>query len=130
MLELRPLLMVFGTLHVEGPGPRTDKDLRAGKVLAAGYFRDIRGLTILMTPWGRLVDPANLRKVKDLIAQTTIDVANFNVSHSRCRVDNTTVWDHLKGNLREAVLGWVDRKLRDADVEVKDALTLLESAAA
>src|SRR5580704_8806766 len=125
MIELRPLLMVMGTLHVESSGPRTDKDRKAGNVLAAGYFRRIRELTILHTPWGRLMDPVNLRKVKDLIAQTTIDVASFNVSHSKCHADNTTVWGHLKGNWREAVIGWVDRKGRDGDVEVRDALALL-----
>ena len=121
MIELRPLLIVIGTLHVEG-GKRGDKDRGAGDVLAAGYFRDIRKLTILHTPLGRLVDTSDLRKVKDLIAQTTINVARFNTEHERCRADNTTVWMHLNGNLRDAVTGWVDRRLRDGDEEVKNAL--------
>lgn len=128
MIELRPLLIVFGTLHVEGGRSRVDKERKAGNVIAAGYFRRTRELTILHTPWGRLVDPANLRKIKDVIAQATIDVAHFNVKHDKCYVENTLVWEHLKGNLRDAVTVWVDRKVQDEDSDVKDALALLTSA--
>jgi len=128
MIELRPLLILFGTLHVEG-GSRRDKERRAGDVIAAGYFRRTRDLTILHTPWGRLVDPVNLRKVKDVIAQATIDVARFNSSHSsKFRVDNTLVWEHLKSNLRDAVAAWVDRKVQDGDEDAKNALALLAAA--
>lgn len=125
MIELRPLLIVFGTLHVEG-GSRRDKERRAGDVIAAGYFRRTRELTILHTPWGRLADPANLRKVKDVIAQATIDVARFNGSHSKkFRAENTLVWDHLKFNLRDAVTVWVDRKVQDGNEDVKNSVALL-----
>lgn len=128
MIELRPLLIVSGTTHVESDRPRTDKDRKAGNVVAAGYFRRTRELTILHTPWGRLVDPANLVKVKDVIAQATIDVAKFNRRHSQCRVENTLVWEHLRGNTRDAVIVWVDRKLREGDAEVRDAMALLTIA--
>ena len=125
MIELRPLLIVSGTTHVESDRPRTDPQRRAGNVVAAGYFRRTRDLTILHTPWGRLVDPANLVKVKDTIAQATIDFAKFNRKHPLCCVENTLVWEHLRGNTRDAVIMWVDRKLREGDAEVKDAFALL-----
>lgn len=128
MIALRPLLIVFGTLHVDGGRSRMDKERKAGNVLAAGYFRRTRDLTILHTPWGRLVDPVNLRKVKDVIAQATIDVSRFNAVRERCRVDNTLVWEHLRWNLRDAVTIWVDRKVQDGgDEEFKNAITLLSA---
>lgn len=146
MIDLRPLIIVSGTLHVEGglsKSVRTEKspkgarrvviteertvskDRRAGNVVAAGYMRRVRELNILRTPWGALVDPANLDKIKDTIGQATVDVAAFNRTHEKCRVGNTMIWEHLKGNRLEAVIGWIDRKLRDGDQEVKDALALL-----
>lgn len=146
MIELRPLLVLSGTLHVEGGlsksvrkergsrGPshvviteeRTvAKDRRAGNVLAAGYMRRIRDLKLLRTPWGVLADPKNLGKIKDVIAQAVIDASVFNEGHPKCYVMNTMIWEHLKGNRLEAVLGWVDRKLREDDQEVKDAITLI-----
>lgn len=125
MISLRPLLLLDGTLHVEGGKSRTDKERKAGNVIAAGYFRRTRELTILHTPWGRLVDPANLRKVKDIIAQATIDVGKFNATHTQCYVENTMIWEHLKGNRLDAVTVWLDRKLRDEDEEAKNAFSLL-----
>lgn len=125
MIELRPLLIVSGTFHVEGGKTRTDPERKAGNVLAAGYFRHMRDLTILHTPWGRLVDPANLTKVKDAIAQATIDASRFNRAHTRCRMENTTLWEHLRGNRLDIVIAWVDRKLREGDQEVQDAVPLL-----
>ena len=151
MIELRPLLVLSGTLHVEGglsksvrkergsKGPshvviteeRTvAKDRRAGNVLAAGYMRRIRDLKLLRTPWGVLADPKNLAKIKDVIAQAVVDAAKFNESHAKCHVENHMIWEHLKGNRLEAVLGWVDRKLREGDQEVKDAITLIVSTEA
>jgi hypothetical protein len=144
-MELRSLIIVDGTLHVEGglsksvrtsktgKGPRivtteerdVSTDRRAGNVVAANYMRRIRDLKILRTHWGALVDPENLDKIKGLIAQATRDTLAFNKLHKKCRLENTMIWEPLRGARLDAVVAWIERRIRAGDQEVKDALALL-----
>jgi hypothetical protein len=150
MVELRPMIVVTGTLHVEGgltrertksrvKGPRVtvtedldiSKDRRSGNVVAARYLRRLSGLKVLHTPYGILVDPRYLDKVKDTVAQATIDCQAFNRWHAKCKLLNTMVWEHLKGNRLDAITAWIDRRSRDGDESVTAALgSLIVPAAA
>lgn len=142
MVELRPLIVVTGTLHVEGgfkrartkpagatgaakqtitEDVRVTSDRRAGNVVAARYLRKLRDLKLLHTPYGILVDPAHLDKVKDTISQSVVDRGEFNRTHKSCQVDSTLVWEHLRGNRLDAVTAWVERRAREGDEKVISA---------
>lgn len=125
-MTLRPLLIVSGTVHVDYNRPKTDKARRAGNVLAALYFKRLRDLTILMTPWGRLVDVKEHEALEALIAKATADAREHNREHVKCCVESTLIWETLTGNRLDAVSGWVARKLRDGDAEVKHALARID----
>src|SRR5689334_4722362 len=82
MVELRPLILVTGTIHAEGgrthkvessSGSRfvqkrdISKDRRSADVISTTYMRRLRQLRILRTPFGTLIDPAKLDAVKTMI---------------------------------------------------------------
>ncbi len=129
-MTLRSLLVVSGTVHVDSNRPRKDKARRAGNVLAALYFKRLRDLTLLHTPWGRLVDPGELTRVATLIARASIDARKHNREHD-CLVESTLIWEELVGNRRAAITDWVARKLREDDTDVKETVAhIVESAGA
>jgi hypothetical protein len=144
MVELRPLIVVTGTLRVEGGLKRArtkakakgsqimvteslniGEDRRAGNVVAARYLRKLAGLKILHTPFGSLVDPKNLDRVKDTISQAMIDCQAFNRAHEKCKVMNTMIWEHLRGQRLDAIIAWVDRRVREGDDSVTAVLSSL-----
>jgi hypothetical protein len=149
MVELRPLIVVTGTLRVEGGLKRARKkattkgaqimvteslnigeDRRAGNVVAARYLRKLAGLKIVHTPYGSLVDPENLVRVKDTIAQATIDCQAFNREHEKCKVSNTMLWEHLRGMRLDAITAWIDKHMREGDEDVTKVLARLVAAQA
>lgn len=146
MVELRPLILVTGTIHAEGgrvhkvessSGSRfvqnrnITKDRRSADVISTTYMRRLRQLRILKTPFGTLVDPAKLGEVKTMINEATSAVAEFNRHESAaCVLENCMLWEPLKGARLAAVQGWIARKLMEKDSEVKAAeeqLTLARS---
>lgn len=152
MVELKPLIVITGTIHVEGGiNKRTrskpkrdgnkltvveDREIsahrRAANVIVTDYMRKLRGLRLLRTPYGTLVDPTSLAAVKELIDAATKEVEEFNRSARGCELSCTLLWETLKGNRAEKVAEYIERKLHDEDKEVTEALAALmrKSAAA
>jgi len=150
VIELRPLIVVTGTIRIEGGEQntvrqqrgstrRTDNgqklvvvhevrvtdDRRKADVITTGYARRVQRLRILKTPFGHLIDPKNLDKVKAMIARATADVARFNDEYERSRLSNCMLWEPLRGNRLDAVRGWIDRQLADGNDEVRNVMQLL-----
>lgn len=148
MVELRPLILMTGTIHAEG-GKRhktqrgsssteatgdnqtlstftqkreISKDRRAADVITTTYMRKLRGLRILRTPYGTLIDPARLTEVKAMIDEAAADVVAFNGHSKTCQLSNCMLWEPLKGQRRAAVQGWIARKLADSDKTVEAAI--------
>lgn len=107
----------------------TDDRLKAD-VITTGYARRVQNMRILKTPFGSLVDPKNLDKVKEMLARASADVIEFNRAYKLTRLSNCMLWEPLKGNRLDAVRGWIDRRLAEKDPTVKDALPLLVETAA
>src|SRR5262249_45935554 len=98
---------------------------KAADVITTGYARRVQHLRILKTPFGSLVDPKKLDKVKDMLMRASAAVAEFNRSHSLTRLSNCMLWERLSGNRLDAVRGWIDRRLVEKDAGVRKALILL-----
>ena len=147
-MPLKPLLVVTGSIHVEGGDTHTVRqkasskngsniaidhtrkitpDRKAGNVIATGYMRRLSRLRVLKTPYGSLLDPAKLPLVKELLANATRDVTTFNSAHagSTTRLTNCLLWEHLRGNRLAAVEGWIMRGVDDAEPEVTAAAPAL-----
>ena len=133
-MPLRPLLVITGSIHVEGGdthsvrqkrGPKhtngasthtlshkrtvTD-DRRKANVISMEAMRQVRRLRLLRTPFGSLVLPERLAEVKELIADATRRAAEFNASRgpgATARLTNCLLWEPLKGSRLAAVEGWV-----------------------
>jgi len=150
MIDLRSLIVVTGTVRIEGGEKntvrqqrgstrRTDDgtklvvvhevrisdDRKKADVITTGYARRVQHIRILKTPFGSLIDPKNLDKVKTMMVRASAAVADFNRIHKATRLSNCMLWEPLKGNRLDAVRGWIDRRLVEKDPEVKDALPLL-----
>jgi hypothetical protein len=147
MVELRPLIIVTGTVHVEGGdviavrGTRHEKarattrivldrqvssDRRAANVIATDYMRKLRAVRILRTPFGVLVDPKRLDEVKQLIVDVGKRIGEYSAAGKRaCVLSNCVVWEHLRGNRLTAVSAWIETKLSRGDEPVKTALPQL-----
>lgn len=128
MLDLRPLIVLTGTVHVEGGLVKTsrtqstksatravitedrtiDPARQAANVVATDYMRRIRQTRILRTPFGVLYSLKQLVEVKELIASASADVVEFNRTHKGCRLLNTLLWEHLRGTRLDAVAGWIE----------------------
>lgn len=159
MVDLRPLIIVTGTIRVEGGETNqvrkqagsqrrtadgrgtkatvvrdvsiTDDRLKAD-VITTGYARRLQRLRIVKTPFGALVDAKSLDRVKMMLQRASADVIEFNSAHKRSKLSNCYLWERLSGNRLEAVRGWIDRQLVDGNKDVQDVLILLtgERAAA
>lgn len=142
MVELKPLIVVTGTVHVEGginkrtrSSPKRDGNKltvvedreisgsrRKANVIVTDYMRKFRSLRLLRTPYGTLVDPSSLDDVKALIDEATKEIEGFNSSARGCELSCTLLWETLKGNRAEKVAEYIDRKLREDDKEVREAI--------
>jgi hypothetical protein len=148
---LRPLIVVTGTIHVEGGAKNKQtttnlgedqtrstifhereisKDRRHANVIVIAYLRHLRALRIAKTPFGTLCEPSTLPAIKALLQEATRDVIAFNRKSKVCKLSNCYIWEPLSGNRLAAVEGWLSRRLRDGDPEVKTASDTLYAAAA
>jgi hypothetical protein len=150
VIDLRPLIVVTGTIRIEGGEKNTVRQQRGSTrrtddgrklvvvhemritndrlradVITTGYARRVQRLRILKTPFGALVDPGHLDKVKAMLTRATADVAAFNTTHTRSRLANCMLWEPLRGNRLDAVRGWIDRQIADGNEEVRNAVPLL-----
>lgn len=144
MVNLRPLIVVTGAVHVEGghrqkriPRNATEEGVRGQRVvlqqhrvsadrlaantIATGFMRRLRGLRLLKTPLGTLIDPRRLSEVKSMILDASARAGEFNKSERGCLLVNCMVWEHLAGNRLAAVCAWIDL-LGEDDEDVKKAL--------
>lgn len=132
-MELRPLVVLTGTLHVEGG---IDKKVRSrekhgstrlvtesrkisparrqANVVVTDIMRRIRATRLLRTPFGTLFKAEALTAVQAIIEQATKSVQAFH--GEECRLANTLVWEHLKGNRRDAVAAWVAARVTEKEV--------------
>lgn len=154
MIDLRRLIVVTGTVRIEGGEKntvrqqrgstrRTDDgtklvvvhevrisdDRKKADVVTTGYARRVQHIRILKTPFGSLVDPKNLDKIKEMLAKASAAVSEFNRAHKATRLSNCMLWEKLDGNRLDAIRGWIDRRIVEKDQEVKDALPLLVESA-
>lgn len=153
MIDLRPLIVVTGTIRIDGGEKNTVRQQRGSTrrtdngrklvvvhemqitsdrlgadVIATGYARRVLRMRILKTPFGALVDPGHLDKVKAMLTRATADVAAFNAAHTRSKLANCMLWEPLRGNRLDAVRGWIDRQIADGNEEVRNVVPLLALA--
>lgn len=137
MITLPPLFVVTGCVKVEGgetrkqhqerqedgsyrvTGTRNVSDSgRKGHTLATHYMRLLSTIEVLKTPFGHLVTPQSLSKVKVLIGHAAQAVVQFNEGATNgCRLWNCMVWESLDGNRRAAVEGWLSAHADDVGIQ-------------
>jgi len=122
---LRPLIVVTGTLHVDGGASvklvqRTgtqessqithektvSPDRARANVIVSDVNRKLRKHDPLLTPFGRLFEVGVLSHLVAIFDETTLVLAEFNRTSTGCNIVNGYVWEHLAGNRRAAVEGW------------------------
>jgi len=143
MVELRPLIIVTGTARVEGGEknrvryrPKGDNanqqvvtvdrqvspDRRDANVIATDHMRKLRGVTLLRTPYGVLVDPARLPELKAVLNRVSQKIVEYNKTKRTCGLTNCILWEPLRGRWLSAVAGWVDAELAKGNDEIKALL--------
>jgi hypothetical protein len=152
MLKLKALYVVTGTVRVEGGETNQmtrvpekeastsahtqvimqerdiSKDRRRANVISTDYMRRLRGLRVVKTPFGNLVDPLRYGDVQVLVAQATKDVREFNLSSKGCKLFNCMVVEWLGGNRLAAVSGWLARQA-ESNKKMKAAVAVLAEGA-
>lgn len=139
MLQLRPLLVVTGAMHVEGGEKNTVRSTsgsrgqskqtvvhsreispvrRKANVVVTGFARRLAKIRLLKTPFGSLIDPRDAQILHSFLAEATQAAARFNQEHKdeECVLLNCMIWEKLRGNRLAAVEGWVSRRGEDPDV--------------
>ena len=160
-IQLRPLIVVTGTIHVEGgdkskvqtrvrqvkdkvkkngaPRKTTERltvvherivhrHRRQANVVATDYARKMRGIRIIKTPFGHLIERSRLKDFKALSVALAKDVVKFNRSHDGAQLYNGLLWEVLGGKRLDSVRGWLLMKSRKDD-GVRKALPTLRAAA-
>jgi hypothetical protein len=141
MVTLRPLLVVTGTIRVEGGEQnrmkqtptvlteRGDKDRvtvvqerliskarRRANTISIEYLRRLRRLRIAKTPFGTLVDPTRRAELRALVEDATLAVHQFNkaveAAAEDCELSNCLIVEPLRGERLAAVAGWLARKAK------------------
>jgi len=151
-MALRPLIVITGSIHVEGGDthsvrqkrePRhangtathalthkrtvTD-DRRAANVISTDAMRRVRKLRLLWTPFGSLAAVEQLPAVKALVAESTRRAAEFNTKMgpmATARLTNCLVWEHLRGSRLASVEGWIARGVAENVPDVVAAVPTL-----
>jgi hypothetical protein len=156
MLKLRPLVVVTGTIHVEGgatskrraPAParsngagkrksttktavvteelQVTDDRGRANSIIVTFSRALRKLTILRVPHGLLIDPANLPALQELSRRLTMKTIEFNRSAKTAEITNCWIIEPLQGTRRAAVEGWVARRLAKGDKKALAAKAALQ----
>jgi len=143
--NFRPLLVLTGTVHIEGG--MTSKAVRVAQsatdaqvtmhqsvsdarkranAIASKYSRSItRTLRLLKTPFGALVDPADARRIQTLLVEITQTAAKFNTRAVDCQVFNCFVLENLHGVRLASFTGWFNRRMLNKDPEALAALPKL-----
>lgn len=148
-IRLRPLVVVTGTIRVEG-GAKSERrtparaagtghkmtvtehveitsDRRRADVLRIKYARQLDRLIILRTDFGQLVDPGQLGELRQFLADLSSAATAFNRTSKTAEVLNCFVWEHLNGQRKAVVEGWIARRLNEADPDVTKAMPLLDA---
>lgn len=147
-LQLRALLVMTGAIRVEGgsksrvrsSGRTADKkkvtmtvvqehtvdpDRQRANVIVTVHSRRLRDrFHLLKTPFGALIDPKDLRGLKECMMEIAQVVAAFNKSTTECQLANCILWEPLAGNRLAAVRGWLAQRQRK-DAAVRAALPAL-----
>lgn len=152
MLDLRPLIVVSGTVHVEGGernkvratnlttnGTRQEivvdrsvsQDRKAANVIVTDYWRRLKAISILRTPYGVLLDLARLDDFKRLMTHVAQKILDFNTSRrGSTRLTSYVLWEPLEGKRRAAVAEWIGVKRGEKDATVMKAMKELRGQAA
>ena len=151
MLQLRPLVVVTGTIHVEGgekskvqlvhdkantPRKKSEqvtvvqhrtvaRDRRRANVIVTNYARKLRALRILKTPFGTLIEPTKLKDFKGMLMDIARDVGIFNKGATQCQMTNGLLWENLTGNRLAAMRAWLAQQKRQKNRDVREALPSL-----
>lgn len=149
MVELRPLIVVTGTVRAEGGETNTvrntnkpkegktetsmvisvertvSKDRRIANVITTDYMRKLRQLRLVKSPFGALISPKDLHAIKQLCADVGRKIAEYNKTTRSCVLTNCVLWENLLANRRLAVAGWIDARIVAEDEEVLRALPQL-----
>jgi hypothetical protein len=143
MVDLRPLILITGTLRVEGGEKNrvrnedstragnsvhvvvdrtVSKDRRAANVIVTDYMRKLRGIVILRTPYGTLLDPVRLDEFKQLMAVVLRRIADYTSVPRRTRLTNCVLSEKLAGQRQAAIAGWLAAEAAQGNDEVQSAL--------
>lgn len=143
MVELKPLIVVTGAVHVEGgeqnrvrdeesirAGNRmtivvdrkVSPDRRAANVIATDFVRRLKGIALIRTPFGVLISPKRLDDLKAIIAQSNRKIAEFNSTKRSVKLTDCVLWEPLDGKRRHAVAGWLAAKKAEKNAVVLAAL--------
>ncbi len=146
MIDLKDVLVVTGSIHIEGgkqistksevrPGQRRGADRltvtqekvisgarREADVIATNVSRRLRKLRLLHTNFGTLIAPENAKALRALMIDVTRMVAAFNRDGRDVRIENCYVVEPLAGSRLTGLQGWIERRIKLGDVEVKAAV--------
>lgn len=146
MVELRPLIVVTGTVHVEGGETNTVRnrsktktraegtvvldrkvspDRRDANVITTNYMRKLRMMAVLRTPFGVLLKVNQLDELRQLLSDVGGRIATYNVVPRKCSLSNCVLWERLRGTRLIATAGWIDAQLAGGNTDVKKALSAL-----
>lgn len=155
MFALKPLLVVTGTLHVEGGEKNrvrkntvrgdnhtqtrivdrvVDKPRRDANVIVVDYGRRLKErIALLRTPYGVLVSLEKQAALTELIADSTHKIAEWKKAYpnSATRLANYVLVEKLAGIREAAVTAWVLVQRREKDptvLAVFDQLARAEAA--
>lgn len=149
-VQLRPLLVVTGTVHVAGgetsnvrsreakgrtsaivtTDRRVTPHRKAANVVATDYMREMRNLRILRTPFGSLVAPERQADLEALCARIERKISEYNAVPRFCAAENCVLWERLHGNRLAAVTKWVSDRLAIGDKDVAAVIDELTKAPA
>lgn len=142
IVQLRPLLVVTGAIHIEGgytsevqtsaPGPRgatlstvkTNKTRarRDADVVASVNSRRVKKLRVLKTPYGLVLHAHSQPTLEAIMRDIARDVAAFNARGEACQMHNCMIFEPLAGARLQGVTGWINWRLRAKDAAVIKAL--------
>lgn len=151
-MDLRPLIVVSGTVHVEGGernkvratnlttnGTRQEivvdrsvsQDRKAANVIVTDYWRRLKAVSLLRTPYGVLIDVARLDDFKKLMAHVAQKILEFNTSRKgSTRLTSYVLWEPLEGKRKAAVVEWIQMKRGAKDTAVTKAMKELRAQVA
>lgn len=137
MVKLRSLIVVTGSVHVEGGETNTVKNRsaqrttstitvrrqvdparRAANVISADYNRRLKRLPgfLLRTPYGVLVDPKEgAPAVRELLVDIDKKIAARN--GNACKVSNCVLLERLSGDRQDRIEEWINTQSTDSTVK-------------